>query len=66
NHGRGREFETESHNNLSFCECGYDAAIHVIENHTAIAVRCGCCDYRISNTAAVIPDRNLKPGSQAP
>ncbi|MCI26518.1 hypothetical protein A2U01_0047714, partial [Trifolium medium] len=33
------------------------------ENHTAIAVQCGCGGYRISKTAAAIADadRNLKP-----
>ncbi|MCI59825.1 hypothetical protein A2U01_0081080, partial [Trifolium medium] len=35
--------------------------------HTAIAVRCGCGGYRISNIAAAVAnsDRNLKPWSYA-
>jgi hypothetical protein len=34
--------------------CGYDAAIHVIKNHTTVAVWCGCGGYLISNIAAAI------------
>jgi hypothetical protein len=42
--------------------CGLDAAIHMIGNHTAIAVQYGCRGYCIGNTAAAIAgaDNNLK------
>jgi hypothetical protein len=43
--------------------CGFIAALRVINDHTAIAVRCGCAAVRIRNIAAASRDavRNLKP-----
>jgi hypothetical protein len=43
--------------------CGFVAALRVIYDHTAIAVRCGCAAVRIRNIAAASRDavRNLKP-----
>ncbi|XP_058775402.1 polygalacturonase inhibitor-like [Vicia villosa] len=44
-------------------DANFSVVRRVITNHTAIAARCGCGDYRISNIAAAIAvaDRNLKP-----
>jgi hypothetical protein len=42
---------------------GYDAVVHVIENHIAFMEQCCCCGYRINSIVAAIADFdcNLKP-----
>jgi hypothetical protein len=42
--------------------CSYDAAIHVIEDNTTLAVQCCCEGYRNNNIVVVImvADHNLK------